>query len=788
MTQNYDGYLVMSLARQAEGDEPYKPLVVVQRTAISSPDSSITASDDEPAAIPVITPSSIFDGTASPGSTLTADMNAESDVLSWYVQVNGSPVSWASIASLSTRTARITLDIPSDISAGTYAIAVQASNSAGSSAWTSAGSFTLESSAGNEASSAITVEPHRADLTVSAGDEFAFDLTAHGNSGQVSWTASSTENVYLTVNVAPVGTDSAHVTGRTDALIEGGVYSFTITASDGISSAETSVNIAVVRGGVVPIIEGNQDNYAVIDVPAGQIFDVSLTPSRIAAILEQFAGTGITQSDIYSPWNAEAAIGDPEPVTRSLIDWASPDVPIVALQSVSAVNAGVYVYGTILRDVQPGTSIKWILSEVENEPDAQASLVRAAEDSAEDEGADMYFFNSNAERIDYVPQDQYIIMAVRHNADTTRSVVIMENRSRRDEASPGIASFELSDTARANIAAALGISSRDLHVAADEDISDPVEPSQSVLNIISNDGNELAVVLNTLSVSETGYYAFLVNVPDELLGKSIADVKLYAISPNESAGNVSAGFMASEAVTGSFFNMNGQRIAAVQREVIGTARLTAGQNFGVYIGSAAEIRPEGQVLPVAVIEAVELTDEVLMNLSRTTSIDVGLIRFLRPENIGEPLDATNEMYNMVNEEGMTLLYKLNTISVDVTGYYAFQVNVPGEYVGSSLSELRMLLIKREGFADSEVRAAIPGVVNGMISYGEITNLFGLEIDRLEQKVLVIGLLQAGESFSVYLAKILLMMLLTGGCNSGIGIVALSGVIVIAGVKFFKNRH
>ena len=86
----------------------------------------------------------------------------------------------------------------------------------------------------------------------------------------------------------------------------------------------------------------------------------------------------------------------------------------------------------------------------------------------------------------------------------------------------------------------------------------------------------------------------------------------------------------------------------------------------------------------------------------------------------------------------------------------------------------------------EVRAAIP-VLSGLINYGEVTNIFGVSIDRLEQKVLVIGLLQAGESFSVYLGKILLMIL-AGGCESGIGMFAFAGaVILIAGVKFMRHR-
>ena len=83
-------------------------------------------------------------------------------------------------------------------------------------------------------------------------------------------------------------------------------------------------------------------------------------------------------------------------------------------------------------------------------------------------------------------------------------------------------------------------------------------------------------------------------------------------------------------------------------------------------------------------------------------------------------------------------------------------------------------------------------MNGFINSLEFTEITGIKIDTLPKKILAIGLLQAGQSFSVYLGKILLM-LLAGGCASGashtgMGMIALAGVlIVLAGVKFSRRR-
>jgi len=66
-----------------------------------------------------------------------------------------------------------------------------------------------------------------------------------------------------------------------------------------------------------------------------------------------------------------------------------------------------------------------------------------------------------------------------------------------------------------------------------------------------------------------------------------------------------------------------------------------------------------------------------------------------------------------------------------------------------------------------------------LNFTEITNLPGLKIDTLEGQVLVAAVLQAGTPFSVYLTKILLM-LLAGGCDAGLGIAGLCvfGLIVL----------
>ena len=172
-------------------------------------------------------------------------------------------------------------------------------------------------------------------------------------------------------------------------------------------------------------------------------------------------------------------------------------------------------------------------------------------------------------------------------------------------------------------------------------------------------------------------------------------------------------------------------------------------------------------LPSGVIEpAPELSPDVVANLASLVSTDSSQIRFITQENISSPEDPTQAMKDYMHNDGYDAAYKLNTLTVSNDGYYVFLVNVPDELVGMKVSDVRMYALKHADFSSSFM-----SLINGILNYGEITNLFGVKIETLEAKVLAIGFLQAGTPFSVYLAKIIIA-LLAGGCDSGLGIVAI----------------
>ena len=540
----------------------------------------------------------------------------------------------------------------------------------------------------------------------------------------------------------------------------GSTESSYIVIRDGVSDNKWNMTFFVAPAGYY-----DNNNY---ETPSSMIEPATLDSDTLHALAQT---TDIDVNDIRLLNFGN--IGDPMEATQAMQDLiASEDFRIIqTMNSLVVEDEGWYVFKVNVPDECVGLSANSARMFLLSDTDADDSSLNAALVTGT---GTTYFTDTSGESIDTLPEH---MLAVGFLPASQRAGVYIAEKNTGNvhgdtPSSRKISAFTLSDTARENIAASLGISSSELHAITEENISSPIEAGQNLL-VLLDDNYELADVLESLSVSGTGYYAFMIHVPDELAGKNINEVKLYA---SNSGGTL----------TGNFFGMDGQGLEQLQNDVIGVVRLTDGQSSGIYIGSAREVLPSAG-LPVAEIEPIStLSDEVLQNIARTTSVDVEQIKFLSNDNIGTPLEATRGIADMVKEEGYELTHKMNTISVDKEGYYAFYVYVPDEYVGMSIKDVKVLLVRRSGFADAEVRTAIP-VLSGLINYGEVTNILGVSIDRLEHKVLVISLLQAGESFSVYLGK-LLLMILAGGCESGIGRFAFAGaVILLAGVKFMRHR-
>lgn len=196
--------------------------------------------------------------------------------------------------------------------------------------------------------------------------------------------------------------------------------------------------------------------------------------------------------------------------------------------------------------------------------------------------------------------------------------------------------------------------------------------------------------------------------------------------------------------------------------------------------------PDSTALPEEIVEPVGyLSPDVLENIAEAllsddiVDIDVSELKFITSDNIKPAQEPTDTMNQIMRDEGYQAAYKLNTLTVSDDGYYVFVVNVPAEFVGKSLRDMRVYAFENST-GSNNVNNSFMGLVNGALNYLEITNLFGVKIDRLEAQVLAVGFLHATQPLCLYIARIIFALLTGGlGCNlTGTGAAALFAVCLI----------
>ena len=136
------------------------------------------------------------------------------------------------------------------------------------------------------------------------------------------------------------------------------------------------------------------------------------------------------------------------------------------------------------------------------------------------------------------------------------------------------------------------------------------------------------------------------------------------------------------------------------------------------------------------------------------------------------------------------MLNMPTVSVD-EGYkavyfvYTLPDDVWEEVKGKPVSDYTVYAFNDSddisGAGVGEVKSAF--ILNGVVSLWELS---GGKMEKFGVKEFVIaGLLQAGKPFSFYLAKMLIMLLL-GGCNSGMTISVAAVILVLIAMKFRRK--
>ena len=94
--------------------------------------------------------------------------------------------------------------------------------------------------------------------------------------------------------------------------------------------------------------------------------------------------------------------------------------------------------------------------------------------------------------------------------------------------------------------------------------------------------------------------------------------------------------------------------------------------------------------------------------------------------------------------------------------------------GKSIDDYKFYALNDSDLGEGQLQ---PAFINGLLSTWELFTMSGEKMNSFGvREFLMVGFLNAGKPFSLYLAKLLLALLL-GGCDAGLGFLAGGSVIL-----------
>ncbi len=187
-----------------------------------------------------------------------------------------------------------------------------------------------------------------------------------------------------------------------------------------------------------------------------------------------------------------------------------------------------------------------------------------------------------------------------------------------------------------------------------------------------------------------------------------------------------------------------------------------------------------------VISDDELIKNIVENVSRiTTSAEVN---FITEEQIIDTIEApSEELKQQVSSEAHEIIGALGTVSVDEEGYYVLKITLSDDLYeqvkGVPVEELKVYFMTLDDVSITKFNASFVGLLNA----AELLTLKGEKLNFGAKEFLLGGFLNAGQPFTLFLAKTILAILTGGaaiGCNGGIG---LCGLVLLLSFRKWRRR-
>ena len=406
--------------------------------------------------------------------------------------------------------------------------------------------------------------------------------------------------------------------------------------------------------------------------------------------------------------------------------------------------------------------------------DSSGGIVNYSEDKA---GGILYFSSMPAE-ISY----SYNTHAPVDNPKMTVNATINFSNPGSD---PGENSNQGSNSGKYSFAVPSGVRSRLEQIFGsteiyqftdDEIISDTWELSDSDQQAVNSLNERVIINLPEVLPVNSGVYLLRVSLAEAETGRLI---NLYGITDSGNTVNSSA----LENTNYVFLDEDGNEIDRVPENgiIYAAMNLTANRNHKAVITSPAELE-RGTIQPI------ELTETLLEKVAETVNVSVDQIRYITEENISEPLEPTQAMRDEMESRQNEVIGKLNTLTVSEDGYYVFKVvlseDLYKQIEGVSISQINVFMYALSDDELPEEAQVVASFLPGLLNTWELLTLSGEKLEFGAREFLMVGFLNAGTPFSVYLTKILLA-LLAGGCDTGLG---LAGLAALTAAFFIFRRR
>ena len=189
-----------------------------------------------------------------------------------------------------------------------------------------------------------------------------------------------------------------------------------------------------------------------------------------------------------------------------------------------------------------------------------------------------------------------------------------------------------------------------------------------------------------------------------------------------------------------------------------------------------------------------LTPETVQNIASQLGISPNELKYLTRMNMGKPIPPTQEMQTYVKNDNHEIIADLPTVSVDEPGTYIIPITLSDDtwelVQDKDIADYKFYALNDSNLGDNQMQ---PAIINGLMNTFEIFSLSGKKLTKFGVKeFFMVGFLDAGKPFSLYLGKLLLSFLtgglggLIGGCNTGFFPFVITAVVVVGLKRYFNH--